>query len=110
MSKKPIETIDVHELKNRWDASADLCVIDVREMDEWQVCHIPGAIHIPKDEISLRIQEIVLDKNQAIYLHCKGGIRSMYAAECLQNMGYTHVVSVDGGITAWIASGYPVEQ
>ncbi|KTD32291.1 Rhodanese domain-containing protein [Legionella moravica] len=110
MTKHDIKTIDVHELKNRMDAHPDLCLIDVREIDEWRDMRIPGALHIPKDEISVKINDSITDKSKPVYLHCRGGVRSLYAAQSLMDIGYQDVYSVDGGIMEWAMFGYPVEQ
>lgn len=105
-----IQTINVHELKNRMELNSNLCLIDVRELDEWQEIRIPGAIHIPKDDLSLQIEAQVSDKSVPIYLHCRGGVRSLYAAQNLLHLGYKEVYSIDGGIVEWAMYGYPVEQ
>ncbi|KTC88298.1 rhodanese-like domain-containing protein [Legionella cincinnatiensis] len=105
-----IKTINVHELKNKMKNCPDLCLIDVRELMEWEEFHIPGAIHIPKDSIASSIESKISNKNQAIYLHCKSGVRSLYAAQSLIALGYQEVYSVDGGIIEWALSGYPIEQ
>ncbi|CZI82313.1 Probable adenylyltransferase/sulfurtransferase MoeZ [Legionella pneumophila] len=110
MTKHKIKTIDVHELKHQMDNQANLSLIDVRELDEWEMMHIPGALHIPKDRISLEIQNQIPNKEQTIYLHYRSGVRSLYAAQCLMDLGYYEVYSVDGGIMAWAMSGYPVKQ
>ena len=110
MSHQEIKTINVHELKNRMDASAPLYLIDVREQEEWQEMRIPGAIHIPKDTLSMQIESVVSDKDQAIYLHCRGGVRSLHAAQSLMDLGYKEVYSVDGGIVEWAMFGYPIEE
>ncbi len=104
-----IKTIDVHELKNRMDLNNNLCLIDVRELEEWQEVRIPGAIHIPKNDISIRIESQVDNKSLPIYVHCRGGVRSLYAAQCLLDLGYKEVYSIDGGIMEWAMFGYPVE-
>jgi rhodanese-related sulfurtransferase len=109
MNDSKVSTISVHELKKLREMNPDICIIDVREDNEWQEQHIPGALHIPKDEISTRIVKSVPDHNQPIYLHCRGGVRSMHAASYLLAMGYKDVYSVDGGIVEWEKSGYPVE-
>lgn len=108
MTDLKIKTIDVHELKKRYDTEKDLCLIDVREDDEWQAMRIPRAIHIPKNEISQKIAAYVSEFQCPIYLHCKGGVRSLYAAESLLAQGYQNVYSVDGGIMDWLNAGYPV--
>lgn len=105
-----IKTIDVHELKNRMDQNPNLCLIDVRELEEWEEFHIPSAILFPKDSIASCIEAKIPDKSQPIYLHCKGGVRSLYAANSLIDLGYQEVYSIDGGIMQWALSGYPVEQ
>ncbi|CDZ76884.1 putative adenylyltransferase/sulfurtransferase MoeZ [Legionella massiliensis] len=110
MTSPKIHTIDVHELKRRRDAEPTLCLIDVRELNEWQAMHIPGALHIPKDEIVGKIAKQIPEQDKPIYLHCQGGVRSLYAAEFLANMGYKEVYSINGGIAEWAKSGYPIEK
>ncbi len=109
MTNHKIATISTHELKKRRDADPDLCLIDVREIHEWQDMRIPGALHMPKNEITRLIEAKVPDHNCPIYLHCRGGVRSLYAANCLLDMGYKEVYSVDGGIAEWHICGYPTE-
>ncbi|TAL60435.1 MAG: rhodanese-like domain-containing protein [Legionella sp.] len=104
-----LKTIDVHTLKKQMDIQPDLCLIDVREMEEWEAQRIPGASLIPKDQIIVKIATQVSDKNQPIYLHCRSGARSLYAAQSLIEQGYQEVYSVDGGILEWAMQGYPVE-
>lgn len=110
MTNPKIKTIDVHELKNKRDMQPDLKLIDVREIDEWQELRIPGAIHMPKDEITHLIQNKIADKTEPVYLYCRGGVRSLFAAQCLLDQGYEEVYSVNGGIMEWAMSGYPIEQ
>lgn len=110
MTNPNIKTIDVHQLKEMMANNPNLCLIDVRELDEWQEFHIPGALHIPKDNIASSIAAIIPNKDQPIYLHCKGGVRSLFAAQSLMDLGYQEVYSVDGGIIDWAMSGYPIEQ
>ena len=105
-----INKIDVHELKKLYDQSPDLSLIDVREQDEWDAQHIPGAIHIPKDQLADVIDGRFPDRQHPIYLHCRGGIRSMNAAQSLLDIGYQNVYSVDGGIVDWADAGYPVQS
>lgn len=110
MKKHDIKTIDVHELKKLMETQPTLNLIDVRENEEWLEVRIPGAHHIPKDEISTAISSAISDKAKPVYLHCRGGVRSLYAAQCLMDIGYTDVYSVDGGIMEWAMYGYPIEQ
>lgn len=110
MTKPKVKTIDVHELKKRRDVEPNLCLIDVREPHEWEALRIPGALHIPKDQLTHSIKGLISDHEKAIYLHCKAGARSLYAADCLIDLGYKEVYSVDGGIAEWLMFGYPVEE
>ena len=105
-----INRIDVHALKKLYDESPDLCLIDVREQDEWDEQHIPGAIHIPKDQLAHIIDGRIPNRQHPIYLHCRGGVRSMAAAQTLLDLGYQNVYSVDGGIVDWADAGYPTQS
>lgn len=109
MTDSSIKSISVHELKELQEQNPDLCLIDVRELNEWQMGRIPGAILIPKDEITRCIEDKISDYNQPIYLHCRSGARSAYAAQCLAELGYKEVYNVEGGIMDWAMSGYPVD-
>ncbi len=110
ITEQKINTIDVEALKEHYDASPDLCLIDVREPDEWDDVHIPGAYHIPKDELPSRIELKAPNHSQPIYLYCRGGVRSFQAAHCLLEMGYRNVYSVEGGIVEWENAGYPIKK
>ena len=110
MTDHKVNTISVHELKKRREADPKLCIIDVREVNEWQEQRIPGALHIPKDTIITAIAAQVPEKDCPIYLHCLGGVRSLHAANNLHDLGYKEVYSVEGGIAEWARSGYPIEK
>ena len=85
--------------------SDDAVVVDVRDKDEWDEGHIPGATHMSRGTIELDIEEKVPDPNAMIICHCGGGGRSALAAETLQKMGYKNVRSMAGGLKAWKAAG-----
>ena len=90
--------------------SGEGVIVDVREKDEWDEEHIPGAIHLSRGTIELDIEEKVPDSNAMIICHCGGGGRSALAAENLQKMGYKNVRSMSGGFKAWKAAGLPVTK
>lgn len=110
MTHSKVQTIDVHELRKLQELNRNLTLIDVREIHEWEEQRIPGALHIPKDNLAATIASVISDKNHPIYLHCRGGTRSLWAGERLVEMGYTEVYSVNGGISDWCQSGYPVKD
>jgi sulfur-carrier protein adenylyltransferase/sulfurtransferase len=81
--------------------------IDVREPDEVEQGLIPGAVAIPRGFLEARIEETVRDRDTPVVLYCAGGARSAFAAQSLQELGYTHVVSLAGGFGAWKGGGQP---
>ena len=99
--------ISSDDLHTRLETHTPCALIDVRENFEWDAGHVHGAKHIPIGDIVTRIEE--LNKSDTIVLYCKMGGRSMRALRILQSMGFEHVQSLRGGITAWSES-YPVEK
>jgi rhodanese-related sulfurtransferase len=90
--------------------SGEVVIVDVRDKDEWDEGHIPGALHISRGTIELDIEEKVPDTDAMIICHCGGGGRSALAAESLQKMGYKNIRSMDGGFKAWKAAGLPTTK
>jgi len=82
----------------RTNPSAKL--VDVREDDEWRAGHVSGAVHLGKGVIERDIENTFPEKSTELHLYCGGGYRSALAADNLQKMGYTNVISVDGGFKA----------
>jgi len=103
-AKKHITEISPQDAATKLN-SGDAVVIDVRDKDEWDEAHIPGATHMSRGTIELDIEEKVPDPNALIICHCGGGGRSALAAETLQKMGYKNVRSMAGGLKAWKAAG-----
>jgi rhodanese-related sulfurtransferase len=81
--------------------------VDVREESEYAKDHLPGAIHLGKGVIERDIEQRVPDTGTPVVLYCGGGFRSALAAANLQKMGYTNVVSMDGGVREWRDKGLP---
>lgn len=109
-AKSRIRQIDIEEYK-RMHAISDECVlIDVREDHEWAAAHAAGAVHLSKGTIERDIETRYPDKATRLVLYCGGGYRSALAADALQKMGYTAVISLDGGWRAIEASGLPLEK
>jgi rhodanese-related sulfurtransferase len=99
-------TVDV--VKSRLDRGDKFILVDVREESEYQKDHLPGAIHLGKGVIERDIEQKVPDTNAELVLYCGGGFRSALAADNIQKMGYTKVISMDGGIRGWRDKGYPL--
>jgi sulfur-carrier protein adenylyltransferase/sulfurtransferase len=90
-------------------ASGDPLVVDVREQDEWDEGHIPGAVHIPRGNLESRIERAAPDPSRPVLLYCSAGNRSAFAAKTLEEMGYEDVTSLADGFTDWKRNGFPVE-
>jgi sulfur-carrier protein adenylyltransferase/sulfurtransferase len=82
-------------------------VIDVREQDEFDQGAIPGAVHIPRGYLEMRVENAVPDRDTPVVVYCAGGTRSLFGAETLQQLGYTNVRSLAGGFNAWKTAGLP---
>jgi rhodanese-related sulfurtransferase len=109
-AKKRIREISVDEVKQRLDQGRKFLVVDVREESEWAKDHLPGAIHLGKGIIERDIEERVPELNTPLVLYCGGGFRSALAADNLQKMGYTNVLSMDGGIRGWREKNFPLTK
>ena len=106
-AKTRIKETTVNEVKSRLDRGEKFLLVDVREESEYAKDHLPGAIHLGKGVIERDIEERVPDHSAPMVLYCGGGFRSALAADNLQKMGYTHVLSMDGGVRDWREKGYP---
>ena len=109
-SKKHVKETNVADIKRRMDAGEKFVLVDVREDNEWANGHLPGAIHLGRGIIERDIEQRVPDTGAKIILYCGGGFRSALAADNLQKMGYTNVISMDGGIRDWREKRYPLER
>ena len=83
-------------------------LVDTREDHEWDRGHLPGAIHMSKGTIERDIEGTFGDKETPIVCYCGGGYRSALVCDSLQKMGYTNVISLDGGFRGWTAKELPV--
>jgi rhodanese-related sulfurtransferase len=109
-AKTRVRETDVTETKRRMDRGDKFVLVDVREESEYAKDHLPGAVHLGKGIIERDIEAKVPDLNTEIVLYCGGGFRSALAADNLQKMGYTNVISMDGGIRDWREKGYPLTK
>jgi len=100
----------VDVIKSRLDRGEKFTLVDVREESEFAKDHLPGAIHMGKGVIERDVEQRVPDLKTELVLYCGGGFRSALAADNLQKMGYTNVLSMDGGIRDWRGKGYPLSK
>ena len=107
-AKKRVRETTVDEIKARLDFGEKFILVDVREESEFAKDHLPGAVHLGKGVIERDIEQRVPDAGTELVLYCGGGFRSALAADTLQRMGYTNILSMDGGIRVWREKGYPL--
>jgi rhodanese-related sulfurtransferase len=107
-AKSRIRETTVDDVKARLDRGDRLNIIDVREESEYARDHVPGAVHLGKGILERDVEARFPDTGAELILYCGGGFRSALAADNLQKMGYTNVVSMDGGIRDWRNRGYPL--
>jgi rhodanese-related sulfurtransferase len=107
-AKTRVRETNVDEVKKRMDRRDKFILVDVREESEYAKDHLPGAIHLGKGVIERDIEARVPELNAEMILYCGGGFRSALAADNVQKMGYTNVISMDGGIRGWREKGYPL--
>jgi rhodanese-related sulfurtransferase len=109
-AKRLVKECTVADVKSRLERKETFQLIDVREDREWEAGHLPGAIHLGKGIIERDIEKTIADTSAPLVLYCGGGFRSAMAAKNLQEMGYTNVISMDGGFSGWKTAGLPIEQ
>jgi rhodanese-related sulfurtransferase len=107
-AKTRIREVSVEDVKARQERGERFTLIDVREESEWARDHLPGAVHLGKGVIERDVEQRFPDTSTPLVLYCGGGFRSALAADNLQKMGYTNVLSMDGGIRGWREKGYPL--
>jgi rhodanese-related sulfurtransferase len=108
-AKSRVRECTVDDVKAQLDARETFELVDVREESEFAKGHLPGARHLGKGVIERDVESTIPDPSTPIVLYCGGGYRSALAADALQKMGYTNVISMDGGWRDWNARGYPTE-
>jgi rhodanese-related sulfurtransferase len=106
-AKARVTECTVDDVKARLDRGERVHVIDVREESEFAAGHIPGSVHLGKGIIERDIEAKYPDKHTELVLYCGGGFRSALAGDNLQKMGYTNVISMDGGMRGWRERKYP---
>jgi molybdopterin/thiamine biosynthesis adenylyltransferase/rhodanese-related sulfurtransferase len=104
-ARSKIREVDTAAADAAIAANPGTVVLDVREADEYEQGALPGALHIPRGFLELQVEGKVPDKSVPVVVYCAGGVRSALAAESLQQLGYTDVVSMAGGFGKWKNEG-----
>src|ERR1700680_5217635 len=109
-AKSRVKETTVDEVKEKLDSGEKFLLVDVREESEFAKDHLPGAIHLGKGVIERDVEARVPDVKTPVVLYCGGGFRSALAADNLQKMGYTNVLSMDGGVREWRGKKYSMTR
>lgn len=116
-AKSRIREISVADAAEAIKKNPDTLVLDVREPAEWAEGHLPGALLVPRGMLEAKAdleyanrEPRLADRSQPIIVHCASAARSAMAADVLQQMGFTNVRSLAGGIVAWKEKGLPIEK
>jgi len=105
-----ISFMAIEEVQRRIaDPSDELVVLDVREAEAYRKAHIPGARHVPRGQLELRVDSVLPDPMQRIVVYCEFGKISTLATAMLRGIGFSRAIALDGGFRQWQESGYPVE-
>jgi glyoxylase-like metal-dependent hydrolase (beta-lactamase superfamily II)/rhodanese-related sulfurtransferase len=106
-----IAFMSMEEVQRRITAAdRDLVILDIRERDAYEAGHIPGARHLPRGQLELRVDKELPDPTARILTCCEFGKISTLAAATLRTLGYARAVALDGGLKAWREAGYPLES
>ena len=109
-ARSRVKENSITDVKAMLDRGEKFHLVDVREESEWAAGHLPKAEHLGKGIIERDIETKIPDTAAKIVLYCGGGFRSALAADNLQKMGYTNVISMDGGFRGWKDANLPVEK
>lgn len=117
-ARKTVPEISADEAKQKLDSGEIDLIVDVREPNEWDAGHIPGALHAPRGMIEWYADptyanhkpELAEARDKNVVIHCAAGGRSLLAAQSLQRLGFKNVSSMSGGFNDWSAKGHQVEK
>jgi molybdopterin/thiamine biosynthesis adenylyltransferase/rhodanese-related sulfurtransferase len=106
--KEEIDEVSTPAAHERLRASEPPLFVDVREPDEWDEGHIPGALYTGRGRLEQRVEGLVPDKSRPLIVYCSGGSRSAFATKTLEELGYENVVNLAGGFNDWKRNGFEV--
>jgi rhodanese-related sulfurtransferase len=107
-AKATIHEVSVNDVKKMLEAKEKLIVLDVRDSQEFEEGHLPGAINISRGSLEFKAAMIIPDKDAKMIVYCGLDLRSPLATKSLNDLGYKKAVNMIGGLEAWKAAGYPI--
>ncbi len=109
-AKAAINEVSIAEVKKMIDNKEDIILLDVRDKEEYETEHIPGAINISRGTLELKSNLIIPDKTKKIIVYCGIDRRGPLATKTLNDFGYKKAINMVGGLKAWKEAGYPVAK
>ena len=106
--RSEIDEISTIEAQERLESLDGSLFVDVREPDEWEEGHIPGALYTGRGRLESRIEGLVPDKARPLVVYCSVGARSAFATKVLEDLGYENVVNLASGFSDWKRSGFEI--
>jgi rhodanese-related sulfurtransferase len=101
--------VSINDLKDAIERKEDMVILDVRNLDEYDVAHIPNAVNVPRGLLEFNIWTAVPDTDKKLYVYCKTGARAALATKQLNELGYKNAVAINVGAAAWAEAGNPVQ-
>ena len=105
-----VRVLTLEQLRAKLEQRADFTLLDVREKDEVRGGFIPGALHVPRGFLEMQAEQKLPDKSREIVVYCAAGVRSVFAAKTLAELGYQNVWGANPGFVRWKDMAYPVEH
>jgi molybdopterin/thiamine biosynthesis adenylyltransferase/rhodanese-related sulfurtransferase len=105
-ARAEIDEITTPEAHRLHEDGAPHVFVDVRPRDEWDEGHLPGALHVPRNNLESRVETLIPDKSQTLVVYCASGTRSAFATRTLRELGYEHAVNLEDGFVGWKRNGY----
>ena len=108
-AKQRIREVSPKDVQAMRAKKENVVILDVREPNEWNLGHVPGAVHIPRGMLESKVEQSI-PRDRKLVVYCAAGNRSALAADTLQQMGYGNVTSMAGGWRDWVGAGGDVES
>jgi molybdopterin/thiamine biosynthesis adenylyltransferase/rhodanese-related sulfurtransferase len=105
-ARAEIDEITTPEAHRLYAEGSPHVFVDVRPRDEWDEGHLPGAVHLPRNNLESRVEALIPDKSQTLVVYCASGTRSAFAAKTLRELGYANAVNLEDGFVGWKRNGY----
>jgi molybdopterin/thiamine biosynthesis adenylyltransferase/rhodanese-related sulfurtransferase len=107
-ARAEIDEITTPEAHRLLEDGAPHVFVDVRPRDEWDEGHLPGALHLPRNNLESRVEALVPDQTKTLVVYCASGVRSAFATKTLRELGYEHAVNLEDGFVGWKRNGFDV--